>query len=84
MDILFHTDAWDDYQYFQENDIKTLEKINKLIKDISRSPFLGIGKPEALKHSLSGFWSRRINQEHRLIYTIKDNTIYILQCRYHY
>ena len=84
MDILFHTNAWEDYQYFQENDIKVLKKINMIIKDISRSPFSGIGKPEPLKHSLSGFWSRRINQEHRLIYTIKDNNIYILQCRYHY
>jgi len=78
MDILFHTDAWDDYQYFQENDLMVLKKINTIIKDISRSPFLGIGKPEPLKHSLSGFWSRRINQEHRLIYTIRNNAIYIL------
>jgi toxin YoeB len=84
MDILFHTDAWDDYQYFQENDLMVLKKINTIIKDIARSPFLGIGKPEPLKHSLSGFWSRRINQEHRLIYTIRNNAIYILQCRYHY
>ncbi|WP_375319350.1 Txe/YoeB family addiction module toxin [Candidatus Tisiphia endosymbiont of Oplodontha viridula] len=84
MYVLFHTDAWNDYQYFQENDIKTSEKINKIIRDISRSSFSGIGKPEPLKHSLSGFWSRRINQEHRLVYTIKDNTIYILQCKYHY
>ncbi|WP_341756728.1 MULTISPECIES: Txe/YoeB family addiction module toxin [unclassified Candidatus Tisiphia] len=84
MYVLFHTDAWNDYQYFQENDIKTSEKINKIIRDISRSSFSGIVKPEPLKHSLSGFWSRRINQEHRLVYTIKDNTIYILQCKYHY
>jgi toxin YoeB len=84
VDILFHQDAWEDYQYFQERDTKKLEKINKLIKDIARSPFAGIGKPEPLKHSLSSFWSRRIDQEHRLIYQIKDRTIYIAQCRYHY
>ncbi|WP_417905372.1 Txe/YoeB family addiction module toxin [Candidatus Tisiphia endosymbiont of Micropterix aruncella] len=84
MKVLFHNDAWEDYLYFQKNDIKILEKINQLIKDISRSPFSGIGKPEPLKFSLSGYWSRRINQEHRLVYTTKDNTIYIVQCKYHY
>jgi toxin YoeB len=84
MDILFHQDAWEDYQYFQERDMEKLEKINRLIKDIARSPFTGIGKPEPLKHRLSGFWSRRIDHEHRLIYQIKDHTIYISQCRYHY
>lgn len=84
MKVLFHNDAWEDYLYFQKNDIKILEKINQLIKDISRSPFSGIGKPEPLKFSLSGYWSRRINQEHRLVYATKDNTIYILQCKYHY
>jgi toxin YoeB len=84
MEILFHKNAWEDYQYFQVNDIKVLKKINVLIKDIVREPFSGLGKPEPLKHTFTGFWSRRINQEHRLIYTIKDNTVYILQCRYHY
>jgi toxin YoeB len=84
MDILFHNDAWEDYQFFQQYDIETLEKINRLIKDITRSPFSGIGKPEPLKHSLSGCWSRRINLQHRLVYRIKDKAIYILQCRYHY
>ncbi|MFY9589802.1 Txe/YoeB family addiction module toxin [Rickettsia endosymbiont of Halotydeus destructor] len=84
MEILFHQDAWEDYQYFQKNDIKIIEKINQLIKDITKSPFLGIGKPEALKYNLSGNWSRRINHEHRLVYTIKNKTVYILQCRYHY
>lgn len=84
MDVLFHNDAWDDYQYFQKNDKKILSRINLLIKDISNSPFSGIGKPEALKYGLSGFWSRRINQEHRLIYRIKNDIIYILQCKYHY
>jgi toxin YoeB len=81
---MFHKNAWEDYQYFQEHDQKILEKINRLIKDIIRTPFDGIGKPESLKHTLSGFWSRRINQEHRLVYTVKNNDIYILQCRYHY
>jgi toxin YoeB len=81
---MFHKNAWEDYQYFQEHDQKILEKINRLIKDIIRTPFDGIGKPESLKHTLSSFWSRRINQEHRLVYTVKNNDIYILQCRYHY
>lgn len=63
---------------------KNSRKINELIKDIARSPFTGIGKPEGLKYNLSGYWSRRINHEHRLIYTIKGKTVYILQCRYHY
>lgn len=84
MEISFHTDAWADYLHFQKNDIKILEKLNELIKDISRSPFTGLGKPENLKYDLSGYWSRRINHEHRLVYTVKDKKIYILQCRYHY
>lgn len=84
MEILFHIDAWADYLHFQKNDIKILEKINELIKDISRSSFTGLGKPENLKYDLSGYWSRRINHEHRFVYTVKDKKIYILQCRYHY
>lgn len=84
MDICFHKNAFEDYIFFQTNDKKTIERINKLLKDIAREPFSGIGKPEALKHNLSGFWSRRISNEHRLVYTIKDNCIYVLQCRYHY
>lgn len=84
MDVLFHNDSWNDYQYFEKNDEKIVEKINKLITEISRTPFSGIGKPEPLKHILSGFWSRRINQDHRLVYKIQSNTLYILQCRYHY
>jgi toxin YoeB len=84
MDVLFHQNAWEDYRYFQKHDQKILDKINKLIKDIEKKPFTGIGKPEALKYSLSGFWSRRINQEHRLVYSLKDGTIFVLQCRYHY
>ena len=84
MDICFHKHAFEDYIFFQKNDKKTVERINKLLKDITRSTFAGIGKPEALKHNLSGFWSRRISNEHRLVYTVKNNSIYILQCRYHY
>lgn len=84
MNICFHASAFEDYIFFQKNDQKTVERINKLLKDIIRETFSGIGKPEALKHNLSGFWSRRISNEHRLVYTIKDNSIYVLQCRYHY
>ncbi|WP_040896530.1 Txe/YoeB family addiction module toxin [Xenococcus sp. PCC 7305] len=84
MDILFLDDAWQNYLYWQKIDKKILKRINELIKDIKRSPFEGIGKPESLKFDLSGLWSRRINQEHRLIYQVKDNCIIIIQCRYHY
>ncbi len=84
MDISFHKNAFEDYIFFQKNDKKIVEQINKLLKEIIREPFSGIGKPEALKHNLSGFWSRRISNEHRLVYAINDNGIYVLQCRYHY
>jgi toxin YoeB len=84
MDICFHKNAFEDYIFFQKNDKKTVERIHKLLKDVERSPFTGVGKPEALKHNLSGFWSRRISNEHRLVYAIKNNSVYILQCRYHY
>ena len=84
MDISFHKNAFEDYIFFQKNDKKTVERINKLLKDIVREPFSGIGKPEALKHNLSGLWSRRISNEHRLVYTVKNDSIYVLQCRYHY
>ncbi|HAN75483.1 MAG TPA: Txe/YoeB family addiction module toxin [Planktothrix sp. UBA10369] len=84
MNILFLEDAWQDYLYWQKTDQKILKRINELIKDIQRSPFSGIGKPEALKFNMSGLWSRRIDQEHRLIYQIKDDSIIIVQCRYHY
>ena len=82
--ISWHLDAWQDYLYWQENDRKMLQKINRLIKEIARDPFSGIGKPEPLKHAMEGYWSRRINQEHRLVYTITSNSIHIIQCRYHY
>jgi len=84
MNICFYEDAFEDYIYFQKNDKKTLDKINQLLKDIRREPFSGSGKPEPLKYNLSGFWSRRISNEHRLVYTIKDNLVYVSQCRYHY
>jgi toxin YoeB len=76
--------AWDDYLYWQKIDNKILERINVMIKEIKRQPFKGIGKPEPLKHDWSGFWSRRINREHRLVYKISKDTLYIAQCRYHY
>lgn len=83
--ISWHFHAWQDYLYWQEHDKKISSKINNLIKDIMRSPFTGIGKPEPLKYALENCWSRRINQEHRLVYKMVENdNLYILQCRYHY
>lgn len=77
-------DAWDDYLYWQTQDKKTLKRINKLINDVKRSPFGGIGKPEPLKENLSGFWSRRIDDTNRLVYAVDDQAITIILCRYHY
>ncbi|MFA6058413.1 MAG: Txe/YoeB family addiction module toxin [Taibaiella sp.] len=77
-------DAWEDYLYWQKNDKSILKKVNTLIKESMRTPFEGTGKPEALKENLAGFWSRRINLEHRLVYKVEDEAIFILQCRYHY
>lgn len=76
--------AWEDYLYWQQTDKKTLKRINALIKDINRQPFDGIGDPEPLKHNWSGYWSRRIDREHRLVYNVNDTQIFIAQCRYHY
>lgn len=84
MDIIFQDEAWEDYLYWQQTDKKTLKKINSLIKAIDRNPFEGIGNPEPLKHNLQGYWSRRINLEHRLVYRLANNQIRIVQCRYHY
>ena len=81
---MFLDDAWQDYLYWQQYDKKILKRINQLIKDIQKSPFEGVGKPEPLKLDMSGLWSRRINQEHRLIYQVQDEYIVIVQCRYHY
>jgi toxin YoeB len=84
MKILFAENAWEDYLYWQQNDKKILKRINLLIGDIQREPFKGIGKPEPLKFNWAGYWSRRINKEHRLVYKVQDDTISIAQCRYHY
>lgn len=84
MRIVFTESAWEDYQWFQEKDRQLLKRINQLIKDTLRTPFEGIGKPEALKADLSGYWSRRINEEHRLVYSIAKTDIIIISCRYHY
>lgn len=77
-------DAWEDYEYWQKTSKDKVKQIGKLIKAIKRDPFKGIGKPEPLKHDLAGYWSRRIDQEHRLVYEIQDDAIIIVQCRYHY
>lgn len=77
-------DAWEDYLYWQAQDKKTLKRINKLINDVKRSPFEGIGKPEPLKEYLSGFWSRRIDDTNRLVYAVDEPAITIISCRYHY
>ncbi|MEA3352458.1 MAG: Txe/YoeB family addiction module toxin [Campylobacterota bacterium] len=84
MRLIFSDKAWEDYTFWQTNDKKILRKINQLIKDIKRKPFEGIGKPESLKHQLSGFWSRRISDEHRLVYEVYENSIAIASCRFHY
>ena len=82
--LVWHTKCWDDYLYWQETDRKILKKINELIKEIDRTPFTGSGKPEPLKHALEGYWSRRINREHRLVYKVTNQELLIIQCRYHY
>ena len=84
MIISFHPQAWDDYLHWQQTDKAILKKINNLIRDISRDPFDGIGKPEQLKQNLSGFWSRRITDEHRIVYMMDGDDIIIAQCRGHY
>ena len=84
MNLEFTPESWDDYLYWHKNDKKLLRRINELIKDIQRNPFEGIGKPEPLKYQLQGCWSRRINQEHRLVYEIEDELIRIIACRFHY
>ena len=84
MTLIFSSKAWDNYLYWQKTDKAMLKRINALIKDIQREPFAGIGKPEPLKHGLSGYWSRRINDEHRIVYKVVDNNFYLAQLRYHY
>ena len=84
MKLIFAENAWEDYLYWQKTDKKMLQRINTLIKDIKREPFEGIGKPDTLKHALSGYWSRRINDEHRIVYKIYQESILIAQVRYQY
>lgn len=84
MRLIFSTNAWEDYLYWQKADKKILKRINTLIKDIQREPYDGIGKPEPLKHGLSGYWSRRINDEHRIVYRYHEDAILIAQLRFHY
>ena len=84
MRLLFSEQAWDDYLWWQAHDLKSLERINTLIKETSRNPFQGIGKPEPLRGDLSGWWSRRITQEHRLVYRAVGGVLQIAQCRYQY
>jgi toxin YoeB len=83
MRITFSKNAWEEYISWQKEDKKILRKINGLIKDIERTPFAGLGKPEPLKYDLAGYWSRRIDLEHRLVYQFKNNEILIYGCRYH-
>lgn len=82
--IQWSFNAWEDYLYWQKESKKNLKRINALIKDISRNPFDGLGKPEPLKGNLTGLWSRRIDEEHRLVYTVNDNSVIIIACRGHY
>ncbi|HIP29414.1 Txe/YoeB family addiction module toxin [Hydrogenimonas thermophila] len=84
MNLVFAEQAWEDYLYWQQQDKKILKRINLLIKEIKRDPFNGIGDPEPLRYNWSGYWSRRITREHRLVYKVVENEIWIAQCRYHY
>ena len=84
MRVVFSEHAWDDYLYWQETDRKIAQRINALIRDIQRTPFEGVGKPEPLKHALSGYWSRRITDEHRLVYTVEGDAVLVAQARYRY
>ncbi len=84
MKLIFAETAWEDYLFWQEKDKRMVERINKLIKEIRREPFTGIGKPEPLKHVLSGYWSRRITDEHRIVYRVDGDALPIAQLRYHY
>jgi toxin YoeB len=84
MTIVFAPQAWEDYLHWQKADKAMVRRINTLIKDILRSPFEGVGKPEPLKHALAGYWSRRISDEHRIVYRIEGDALWIAQLRYHY
>lgn len=84
MRLVFAEAAWEDYLYWQHQDRRMVERINKLIKETQREPFSGIGKPEPLKHALAGYWSRRITDEHRMVYKIDGDSLLVAQLRYHY
>lgn len=84
MKLIFADEAWEDYFYWQKQDRRIVERINKLIQETQREPFSGIGKPEALKHALSGFWSRRVTDEHRMVYRIEGDDLLIAQLRFRY
>jgi toxin YoeB len=84
MNLIFSDQAWEDYQFWQTTDKKTVRRIHELIKDIKRNPHTGIGKPEPLRHALSGWWSRRIDQEHRIVYSVTERGVELAQLRYHH
>lgn len=84
MKLVFSDEAWEDYLCWQKQDKRMVERINKLIRETQREPFTGVGKPEPLKHALSGFWSRRITEEHRMVYKAEDDALLLAQLRYHY
>ena len=84
MRLIFADSAWDDYLHWQQHDRRMVERINRLIRETERKPFAGIGKPEPLKHALAGYWSRRISDEHRMVYRIEVDALCIAQLRYHY
>jgi len=84
MKLIFAATAWEDYLYWQKNDKRLVERINKLVKEVLREPFTGIGKPEPLKHALSGYWSRRMTDEHRMVYRVDGDALLIAQLRYLY
>ena len=84
LNVMWTAEAWEDYVYWQGQDKKTLKRINQLVKDVQRTPFEGVGKPEPLKANLSGFWSRRIDDANRLIYEVTNMQVNIVSCRYHY
>ncbi len=84
MKLIFSEHAWEDYLYWQKTDKKVISRVNKLIKETMREPFEGIGKPEPLKHNLAGYWSRRINEEDRMVYKVTEDALLIAQLRYHY
>jgi toxin YoeB len=84
MNLVFSPQAWEDYQHWVQTDRKLVKRINELIKDAARNPYSGIGKPEPLRHALSGFWSRRISDEHRMVYRVAGNNLELAQLRFHY